>query len=624
MDPINALTGILLAPLIASGAIVSFALRQARVAATISLVANAVALGLTFWLLQSQPLLPLEAQWAWLELHTFTLSMGYYVTPQALLMLFIVTFLGFWIQLFSTAYMREDPSQGRYFAGLSIFLFAMLGIVLADNLFMMFIFWELVGLGSYLLIAHYWKTEAAAQASKKAFIVNRIGDWGFLLGIVGCFWHYGTTNIAQLQTLLAAHPEVLSGGLALLLMCGFLGKSAQLPLQVWLPDAMAGPTPVSALIHAATMVAAGIYFLCRAEFLFPDGVRSYIACLGSIMALYAGICALTQRDIKRVLAYSTLSQLGYMACVFGLGYSGLALMHLSTHAFFKALLFLGAGALIAQTHHEQDIFSMGGLLRRMPFTAVVFAVGSLALIGAGWGNLLISSGGASKHLILEAAWLQSPGHYWTLWVCGFITALYTGRLFWLVFLGEPRQKATEHAQEASWVMLLPLFVLTLYSVFVGFRYLMPTGLAAVFDADILRVHADVQKLSGPYTFSALHILPSFAWIAGLALSLFFKNPVGNRDRLETAAPGLHHILSVFPKAFDTLYQNYLVKPKTALAYILHFMDMLLLRTVAMGSLKALALVLSSLLRRLNTGNLRTYAHWTLGGLATLAALASLF
>ena len=268
-------------------------------------------------------------------------------------------------------------------------MFSMLGITLADNLIMIFVFWELVGFSSYLLIAHYYSTDEAAQASKKAFIVNRIGDFGFLIGIVLTYWAFDTVNLVeienQLNNILAWNQEnpqsqvltPVTTALCLALACGFIGKSAQFPLHVWLPDAMAGPTPVSALIHAATMVAAGIFLLVRIEFLFTDHGLSLVALLGAGMGLYAGFCALVQRDIKKILAYSTLSQLGYMAAAFGLGMSGLAMFHLMTHAFFKALMFLGSGSVIHACHHEQDIFNYGGLRKKMPITAYTFLVGCL-------------------------------------------------------------------------------------------------------------------------------------------------------------------------------------------------------------------------------------------------------
>ena len=269
----------------------------------------------------------------WIQLSGWELKFGFLIDAPARLLLFVVSFVGFLIHIFSLGYMADDDAKARYFGGLSIFMFSMLGITLADNLIMIFVFWELVGFSSYLLIAHYFSTEEATKASRKAFIVNRIGDFGFLIGIVLTYWIFGTVSLAELGA--RANSDLVTTFLCLALACGFIGKSAQFPLHVWLPDAMAGPTPVSALIHAATMVAAGIYLLLRIEFLFTPEALALLALLGASMGLYAGFCALVQRDIKKVLAYSTLSQLGYMAAAFGLGMPGIALFHLMTHAFSR-------------------------------------------------------------------------------------------------------------------------------------------------------------------------------------------------------------------------------------------------------------------------------------------------
>ena len=317
----------------------------------------------------------------WLRFGDFALSLGIKFDDLAALMLMIVGVVGLCVHVFSLGYMHEDGARGRYFGGLSIFMFSMIGIVLADNLFMMFIFWELVGFSSWLLINHYLDRQSAADAAKKAFIVNRVGDFGFLLGIIWCQAQFGTTNLDALAQAVGGTPAVaVATGIPLLLFCGAVGKSAQLPLQVWLPDAMEGPTPVSALIHAATMVAAGIYMLCRINVLMTADALTVIMWVGTATALYAALCAITQSDIKKVLAYSTLSQLGYMVAAFGLGSVnsthyhdniphtvsleagvGAAMFHLTTHAFFKGLLFLGSGSIIHACHHEQDIFKMGGL-----------------------------------------------------------------------------------------------------------------------------------------------------------------------------------------------------------------------------------------------------------------------
>ena len=256
----------------------------------------------------------------WLRFGGFAVSFGIKFDDLAALMLFVVSFVGFFIHVFSLGYMRDDPAKARFFGGLSVFMFSMCGIVLADNLFMIFVFWELVGFSSYLLIGHWYERQSASDAAKKAFIVNRVGDFGFLLGIVDCYWLNGTVNLSELAAQ-GWSPDTLvfSRAIPLLLFCGAVGKSAQMPLQVWLPDAMEGPTPVSALIHAATMVAAGIYMLCRIQVLMVPDALTVIMWVGTVTALYAAVCAIVQSDIKKVLAYSTLSQLGYMVAAFGLG-----------------------------------------------------------------------------------------------------------------------------------------------------------------------------------------------------------------------------------------------------------------------------------------------------------------
>ncbi|MGA2052390.1 MAG: NADH-quinone oxidoreductase subunit L, partial [Opitutales bacterium] len=428
-------TVILLLPL-ASAAIITFFLRRrGALAEWVSVTTGFLIMGLSLYALLTWDGQPYHKSWEWLTFGNFSYSIGYYFDNQAALMLLVVSFVASWIQLFSVGYMDEDEAQGRFFGGLSIFMFSMLGIVLADNLVMLFVFWELVGFSSYMLIAHYYKTDFANMASKKAFIVNRIGDFGFILGIVWCYHHYGSLDLQVLEAKIQHFPALLTTGAAvgigLLIMCGFIGKSAQFPIQVWLTDAMAGPTPVSALIHAATMVAAGIYLMARVFFLLPTFTQEWIMWSGAGMTAFAGLCALGQTDIKKSLAYSTLSHLGYMACALGLGFPGLALFHMSMHACFKATLFLGAGSVIHACHHEQDIYKMGGLLRRMPITGITFALASLAICA-----IPFFSGYYSKDSIIDAAFLKgaTEGHvffgvYALVLFGAFCTALYMGRLF---------------------------------------------------------------------------------------------------------------------------------------------------------------------------------------------------
>ena len=363
---------VLLLPLLSAALIALFLRRAGSLAAALgTLTAAAIAAIAVILALHGERF---ECSLEWLRFGSFTLSLGLKFDDLAALMLCIVGVVGLCVHVFSLGYMKDDPAKARYFGGLSIFMFSMIGIVLADNLFMMFIFWELVGFSSYVLINHWHEKQSAADASKKAFIANRVGDFGFLLGIIWCYHANGTVNLTALGT-----HHGFSAAIPLLLFCGAVGKSAQLPLQVWLPDAMEGPTPVSALIHAATMVAAGIYMLCRINVLMVPDALTVIMWTGTATALYAALCAIAQRDIKKVLAYSTLSQLGFMVAAFGLGAQtalghdgkmtvlaagvGAAMFHLTTHAFFKALLFLGSGSVIHGCHHEQDIFALGGLAK---------------------------------------------------------------------------------------------------------------------------------------------------------------------------------------------------------------------------------------------------------------------
>ena len=402
-------------------------------------------------------------------------------------MMFIVTLIGFLVQVFSVKYMEEDDAKPRYFGALSLFLFSMTGIVLADNLVMMFVFWELVGLSSFLLIGHWFQKPSAAEASKKAFLTNRIGDFGFMIGILLLFGvNHGDVTFAGLKESLLMGPlKATSEGqgwlmtaAVLCLFMGAVGKSAQMPLHVWLPDAMEGPTPVSALIHAATMVAAGVYMLVRISFLVAASEMgaTWIAGIGGITALMAALMATQQGDIKRILAYSTLSQLGYMVMAVGLvGMGGEAMggnaghpamFHLYTHAFFKAMLFLGAGAVIYSCHHEQDIWKMGGLAKHMPVTTFTFAVGTAALIGVPG-----LSGFVSKEAILGVAWEECKWLFAAGAFTAMLTAFYMTRLFIVAFLGKARSDSSSHAMEVRLPMLVPLLVLAFLSVFSAYHFM---------------------------------------------------------------------------------------------------------------------------------------------------------
>jgi NADH-quinone oxidoreductase subunit L len=386
-------------------------------------------------------------------------------------MLFVVTFVGLLVHIYSHQYMKDDDARPRYFGSLSMFMFSMTGIVLADNLVMMFIFWELVGLSSYLLIGHWFAKPSACEAAKKAFLTNRIGDFGFMIGILLLFGlNHGNVSFADLKDsfqsgplnhLAKSQPEIITAA-ALCIFMGAMGKSAQVPLHVWLPDAMEGPTPVSALIHAATMVAAGVYMLVRCSFLFVASplAGDVVTGIGAVTALLAALMAVQQNDIKRILAYSTLSQLGYMVMAVGLGSSEAGMFHLYTHAFFKALLFLGAGAVIYACHHEQDIWKMGGLRTQTPATFVTFLIGTAALIGVPF----ITSGFWSKEAILTVAWEECKICFFVGVLTATLTAFYMTRLFIVAFLGKPRSKDASHASDPPLTMVAPLLILSVMSL----------------------------------------------------------------------------------------------------------------------------------------------------------------
>lgn len=402
------------------------------------------------------------------------IELGIKIDNVTAIMLFVVNLISMLVHLFSIEYMKGDKRYTLYFANLGLFTFSMLGIVVTHNLLMMYIYWELVGLSSYLLIGHWFEKKSAADAAKKAFIVNRIGDIGMFIGILILFTNYKTftfdTIFAQIsQGNLPFNSEAWLTAAGILVFMGAVGKSAQFPLHVWLPDAMEGPTPVSALIHAATMVAAGVYLVTRIFVMLTADAMLVIAVVGAFTALVAATIALTQNDIKKVLAYSTVSQLGYMIMSLGVGAYVFAFFHLVTHAFFKACMFLGSGSVIHAMHHEQDIRNMGGLRKKLPLTYATFLISTLAISG-----IPLTSGFLSKDGILAGtmAFGKLTGH-WLIPVIGFIvaamTAFYMFRLVILAFHGEPRDHHKyDHAHESPWVMVAPLAVLATLSVFIWY------------------------------------------------------------------------------------------------------------------------------------------------------------
>jgi NADH-quinone oxidoreductase subunit L len=589
------------------GAALFIALFLRRAGAVAAWLSTGVAFAIAALALRLLTAAPGDTRWhvELAKLGDISLGFGYLIDANARLMLFVVSFVAAWIHLFSVGYMRDDDARGRFFGGLSIFMFSILGIVVADNLLMTFVFWELVGFSSYMLIAHYFDKDYAAEASKKAFIVNRVGDLGFILGIAFCLAHFGTLNFAELGALkpAAGWPWLLGA----LLMCGFIGKSAQFPLHVWLTDAMAGPTPVSALIHAATMVAAGVYFMARIAFLLTPDVLQLIAVSGAGMAALAGLCALAQTDIKKSLAYSTLAHLGIMGCAIGLGRPDLAVLHMAMHAFFKATLFLGAGSVIHGCHHEQDMLKMGGLARKMPVTTAAFIAATLSNCAvpflAGW---------YSKDAILEAAHASNLYLFTLLGLAAVATCLYSARMVRLVFFGPANSEAADHAHESPWTMTAPLVVLGL-----GF------SVAAGFAADALIPAAALARVAEPLRAMAFHAT-SAATIVGLvalalgALAFRYYGRTAGVDSLRVDLPRFYGVLEF--RWMDAVYGWYVDRVQRRLSEFLAFLDLLLINGVAVRWLGAgVPAVLGYLTgRTLHRGQTRLYALSLVVGTLLLA------
>jgi NADH-quinone oxidoreductase subunit L len=531
---------ILFAPLAAAAVILFVGRHSKLLSAGLAILSAAIGCVLSWWLFcQPDPVESLRFPWIGLSDSGIGINLqipiGVAVDHLSKVMLVVVTTIATLVFTYSLGYMKTEEGYWRYFAGLALFLFSMLGIVLADNFMMMFIFWELVGLSSYILIGHYFKKDSAADASKQAFIVNRVGDFGFLLGILFLWGATGTLMFGELTSTsgieaFAANPFFLTVA-CVLVFCGTVGKSAQMPLHVWLPNSMEGPTPVSSLLHAATMVAAGVYMLAR---IFPilqaaPHALDVIAWIGGITCFAAALMATQQDDIKRILAYSTISQLGYM--VLGIASASSAdvpMFHLFTHACFKCLLFLCAGSVIVGMHHEQDIWKMGALKNKMPFTFLATVAGSLALAGCPF-----TSGYFSKDLIIEWAVVEHPLLGWLSVATAGLTAFYTFRLVFVVFLGKPRGEHAKHATESPLVMLVPLACLAIPSLIAGFPFieriffqlteaegvppLLHPVLYVLFFGGValawkLYAHAEKDPVSIPFFANRLYIDDLYNWI----------------------------------------------------------------------------------------------------------------
>jgi NADH-quinone oxidoreductase subunit L len=551
----------------------------------------------------------------WISVGTLHIDFSFVLDQLSLVMLLVVTGVGFLIHIYSVGYMSVDSGYARYFSYLNLFLFFMTVLVLAGNTLVMFIGWEGVGLASYLLIGFWFTKDSAANAGKKAFIVNRIGDFGFLIAMFLLLANFGTLTFSVIATKLAANPAWTGGVLtciALCLMLGAAGKSAQLPLYIWLPDAMEGPTPVSALIHAATMVTAGVYLVARMHFLFDRAptALAVVAIVGAATAIFAATMALVQNDIKRVLAYSTISQLGYMFLGCGVAAYSAAIFHLMTHAFFKALLFLAAGSVIHGLGGEQDMRKMGGLRKKLPVTFATMTVGVIAIAG-----IPPFAGFFSKDAILFAAFQQGTlgkALYFVGLVTAALTAFYMFRLWYLTFTGESRSHDA-HPHESPWSMLSPLVILAMLSIVGGW-------------VGIERFAAYLSPATGPRAVEAgssqLELILSIVAVAVAALGWFIAHNFYNQKpsrpaELAAAMPGPYNLL-VHKYYVDEFYGAVIVKPLLAIStYVLGWVfDNAILGGLA-WLLGGVATFCGALLQRWQSGNLRSYAAWLAAGAAAL-------
>ena len=623
MSPTQLALVVLLTPLVSAAVIALFLRRAGTLASYLSTAAaGVVAVGAVMLAYGGHRF---EVATEWFGFADFSFSLGIKLDDLAALMLSVVGVVGFCIHVFSLGYMHDDNAKARFFGGLSIFMFSMLGIVFADNLFMMFVFWELVGFSSYLLINHYCLKQSAADASKKAFIVNRVGDFGFLIGILMCYHTYGTVNLTELSAVVAG-GAMLSAAIPLLLFCGAVGKSAQMPLHVWLPDAMEGPTPVSALIHAATMVAAGIYMLCRIEVLMVADALNVIMWVGTITAFYAALCAIVQSDIKKVLAYSTLSQLGYMVAAFGLGSSttvyhgeeiviaagvGAAMFHLTTHAFFKALMFLGSGSVIHGCHHEQNIFKMGGLASKMKVTFATFTIGVLAIVG-----MPFFAGFYSKDAILHLAQVNNPAVFGVLVITAVLTAFYMIRMWRITFFGEARSDAAKNAHEGGFVTLqLPLIVLAILSVAGGYTGHGHEG-SWLYGQAFGDVWSQIPHAEGigVYVMS----LAILGLGTGLAFALYKPSAT---DGLASKVPAAFTGLTALKESFDLGYDYYIKKVQDRFAMLLNFFEQIFLAGLIIRGLAGVVGLFGLGARALHVGSLHAYVYWFLLGAVLLWGFA---
>lgn len=562
----------------------------------------------------------------WIQSGDFVANFSLLFDPLSLVMILMVTGVGFIIHVYSAEYMAGDPGYYRYFSYLNLFIFMMSLLVLADNYLLMFIGWEGVGLCSYLLIGYYFERKSAGDAGKKAFIVNRIGDVGFVLAVLLIFQTFGSVEYLTVFQKVADRfpaPDTefgVLGAITLLLFLGATGKSAQIPLYVWLPDAMEGPTPVSALIHAATMVTAGVYMIARSAALYSRApeVSLLVAVIGSITALLAATIAIAQRDIKRVLAYSTISQLGYMFLAVGVGAFAAGIFHLVTHAFFKALLFLGAGSVILALHHEMDLFRMGGMKRYLRWTWGTMLIATLAITG-----IPPFAGFFSKDEILWEAFSAGEGH-WVLWAIGIgvaaLTAFYMFRMFFLAFHGSPPPGAHAHApKEPSAIVIVPLAILALFSVIAGFLGLpeyLGTNLLDGFLEPSFRYRHVPSHVAG-HAPELEYLLLGAAIVAALVgIGIAYWSYVKDRALPDRLAGRFSALYQLVWRRFlvDELYDAVLVRPihRISKSFLWQGIDVGVIDGLVNGTASTM-LAWGHVLKKIQSGYARIYAGWILFG-----------
>ena len=578
--------------------------------------------------------------YVWGEVGDLRLEIGFLIDELSATMMLVVSFVSLMIHIYTIGYMADDPGYQRFFSYISLFTFSMLMLVMSNNFLQLFFGWEAVGVVSYLLIGFWFKRESAIRANLKAFLVNRVGDLGFLLGIAAVLLVFGTLDYASVFEAAPgrAHAALdIAGGagwpamtvICLLLFVGAMGKSAQVPLHVWLPDSMEGPTPISALIHAATMVTAGIFMVARMSPLFElsEVALNVVMVIGAITAFFMGLLGIVQNDIKRVVAYSTLSQLGYMTVALGASAYAAAIFHLGTHAFFKALLFLAAGSVIIALHHEQDMRRMGGLWRHMPITWLCCLIGTLALIGFPGFSGFFSKDGiieAVHHSDLAAAWIAYPA----VLLGVFVTALYSFRMYFLVFHGKERidEHAREHLHESPLVVTVPLVVLAFFSVVVGWPWVEPAlfgdyfgdTLAVAPEHDVLARLGEGFSGAGAFATHGFVTLPFWLAAAGAALAwyLYVREP-GLPARIVERFRGGYRLL-VNKYGFDDFYGAFFAGGTLRVGGILwRFGDVRVIDGwLVNGSARAVGRI-ASIIRHVQTGLLYHYAFAMIIGLLAL-------